>query len=155
MHRHRGPHRSRSRGDRMLRAARLSIRPRTRLGALAILAAALGLLPAAQASAAPRPLATAGQSLASALTRDGSLKATKGSFRADGYAMRVDGKGRPHFYRKPANLGAPTGAPAIGAAAALAGTDASWSDRFGITGIPSALYIKAVAVSGNEVYVGG
>src|SRR4051794_9351661 len=84
--------------------------------------------------------AVASPPLGPALGPDGTISVARGSYDARGWTMSTDG-GVPRFTRS--------------APLAAGGTDALWSDRFGIVGLPTASRLYAVAVANGDVYVGG
>ncbi|GAB3857174.1 hypothetical protein GCM10028822_30450 [Hymenobacter terrigena] len=88
---------------------------------------------------AATPPPTTGRPLAEALNPDGTLKAgAKGSFNAHRYKLRTAPDGRPTFR--------PLGTTAAG--------DERWQDGFGpANGTNGKVF--AMAVSGNDVYIGG
>jgi len=116
-----------------------------------------------RASAAPVPKGTTVRAanatpvghatgLGQALGADGTIRAHSGSYDAKGYRMMLDRQGTPHFVK--ADAPAPT-TTASALSTAVTSADASWSDSFGPPGAPNAGVVDAVAVSGNDVYIGG
>lgn len=86
----------------------------------------------------------AAPSVATMLRADGSLKTgagTSASLNASGYKMELTSTGAPRFVPD--------------ATANTTADDANWDDRFGQRGVVGGPLVYSVAVSGNDVYVGG
>src|SRR3954447_20956183 len=92
------------------------------------------------------PAGASAPSLGHALKPDGHLKARSGAFDARGYRLSLGRDGAPRFTAAAAAAPPPAAGPDLG--------DVWWDDRFGNTGIADAK-ISAVAVSGNDIFVGG
>ncbi|MEK9138399.1 MAG: hypothetical protein AAB393_14840, partial [Bacteroidota bacterium] len=78
------------------------------------------------------------QELAGALNAEGKLKrGAEGSFSAAGFRMICDPNGEPRFL--------PNSPPLFG--------DDNWDEQFNLPGTND--WVRAIAVSGNDIYVGG
>ena len=102
----------------------------------------------------PNPAATTPQPIEQLLTPDGNLNltdTTRGVFDARGWELLMDEKGNPRFIRSgqgAANLPNPQ------QQLSMVPGDERWSNPFGTSSVDLA-QVFAVAVSGQDVYVGG
>ncbi len=139
-------------------AAWLGLRSRYLVTAVVALCATLGAASPALAGT------TTARSITSVLRANGTLRHVNGSFYAHGYRMVLGRDGAPRFIKvsQGASLhrtsrNARRGDPARGSASTAASVpaDSNWSESFGLSGLPNAGTLSAVAVSGQNIYVGG
>ncbi len=132
--------------------------PRPFFLAMALLIALLALTPNAALARSARPAAfpvasTAG--LAGALNSDGTLRADlHGSFATQGYTIQIGADGTPTF-KPPATPAIGDGARAKSPIDPPTNTSGSyrWDSNFGLRGTNG--FVRALAVSGSSVYIGG